>query len=84
MPVGNMGISLAYFSKVFHLNIIIVMPENVSIERIKIIKSLGANVILTSSEEGMNGAINKAIERTDLNQQYKRYRTELVKTYEAL
>ena len=29
-------------------------------------------------------AVNKAIERTDLNQQYKRYRTELVKTYEGL
>lgn len=34
--------------------------------------------------KGAIEAINKAIERTDLNQQYKRYRTELVKTYEAL
>ena len=34
--------------------------------------------------EGAIHAINKAIERTDLNQQYKRYRTELVKTYESL
>lgn len=67
---GNMGISLAYFSKVFHLNIIIVMPENVSIERIKIIKSLGANVILTSSEEGMNGAIKKAIELSNKHSYY--------------
>lgn len=34
--------------------------------------------------EGAIDAINKAIERTDLNQQYKRYRTELVKTYNSL
>ncbi len=34
--------------------------------------------------EGAIHAINKAIERTDLNQQYKRYRTELVKVYESL
>ena len=34
--------------------------------------------------EGAIHAINKAIERTDLNQQYKRYRTELVKIYESL
>ena len=34
--------------------------------------------------ENAIGAINKAIERTDLNQQYKRYRTELVKIYESL
>ena len=33
--------------------------------------------------ENAIGAINKAVERTDLNQQYKRYRTELVKIYEA-
>ena len=33
--------------------------------------------------EGAIWAVNKAIERTDLNQQYKRYRTDLVKLYEA-
>ena len=63
---GNMGISLAYFSKHFKLNVIIVMPDNMSLERRNIIKSLGANLILTPSASGISGSIKKAKELSTL------------------
>lgn len=58
---GNTGISLACYGKINSLKIIIVMPENMSIERQKIIKKYGAKLILTPAKDGMKGAINKAI-----------------------
>lgn len=57
---GNMGVSLAYYAKSFGLNVIITMPSNMTNERKKRIKALGAKLILTKSSEGMSGSIIKA------------------------
>jgi len=54
---GNTGIGLAMIGAVKGYPVTIVMSETVSIERRKIIKAFGANIILTSSDEGTDGAI---------------------------
>lgn len=59
---GNTGIGLAMCCAVLGLKLKIVMPENMSEERKKVIKAYGAELILTPKEEGMQGAVNKAHE----------------------
>ena len=59
---GNTGIGLAIVGVVKGYHIILTMPETMSLERIYILKSLGAEVVLTSGVEGMSGAIKKAEE----------------------
>jgi len=57
---GNTGIGLAMIGAVRGYRVILVMPETMSAERIYILKSYGAQVILTGAEEGMMGAVRKA------------------------
>lgn len=59
---GNTGIGLAMCCAVMGLRIIIVMPENMSEERKKLIKGYGAELVLTPKEKGMKGAVEKAEE----------------------
>ena len=57
---GNTGIGLAMLCAVRGNKAVIVMPDNMSIERIKIMRADGAEVILTPANLGMKGAIDKA------------------------
>lgn len=57
---GNTGIALAALATVMGYKCIIVMPNNMSVERIKLIESYGAEVVLTPSEFGMQGSIDMA------------------------
>ncbi len=59
---GNTGIGLAMVAVVKKYNITIVMSQSASIERRKVLRALGARIILTSAEKGTDGAINKVKE----------------------
>lgn len=59
---GNTGIGLAMVSAVRGYNLILTMPETMSVERQKLLKAYGAKIELTSGAEGMQGAINRANE----------------------
>lgn len=67
---GNTGIALSMIGKVKGLNIIIVMPNSMSKERIDLMKAYGAEVILTK-EGGMQASIDKSIELVNSNESYK-------------
>ncbi|MEM1587008.1 MAG: cysteine synthase A [Candidatus Bathyarchaeia archaeon] len=64
---GNTGIALAMVAAVKGYKLIIVMPENVSVERLEIIKAYGAEVVLTPANEGMEGAVRRANELASKN-----------------
>lgn len=57
---GNTGIGLAFICSVKGYRCILTLPENMSKERILLLKALGAEVILTPASQGMNGAVNEA------------------------
>lgn len=68
---GNTGIALSMIGKLKGYEVIIVMPETMSVERRELMKAYGAKLILTDGKLGMKGSIQKAKELIDENENYK-------------
>ena len=62
---GNTGISLAMIAAVRGYRCILVMPEDMSLERRYVLKAYGAEIVLTSAQDGMGGAVQRALELVD-------------------
>ena len=65
---GNTGIGLALICATYNLRFIAVMPSSMSVERQKLIKAYGGEVVLTEPSKGMEGSVLKAVE---LSKEYK-------------
>lgn len=62
---GNTGVGLAWVAGVKGYKTILTMPETMSLERQNLLKAMGVQLVLTSGEKGMSGAIEKANELRD-------------------
>lgn len=62
---GNTGVGLAWVAGVKGYKTILTMPETMSLERQNLLKAMGAQLVLTSGEKGMSGAIEKANDLRD-------------------
>ena len=67
---GNTGIGLALVCAVKRYKLLLTMPESASLERRKILKALGADILLTPAKSGTDGAIEKAYEMAKKNKKY--------------
>src|SRR5436853_6709656 len=59
---GNTGIALAFVGAARGYEVTLTMPETMSVERRRVLKALGANLLLTDGSQGMAGSIEKAEE----------------------
>jgi cysteine synthase B len=62
---GNTGIALAFIANLFELNMVLIMPENSTEERVKTMKAYGAEVILTPADDGIEGSRDLAFKLRD-------------------
>ncbi|NCC53843.1 MAG: pyridoxal-phosphate dependent enzyme, partial [Spartobacteria bacterium] len=62
---GNTGIGLAFVCAARGYRLVLAMPDTMSIERRKLLKALGADLVLTPGAEGMKGAIDMAYQMAD-------------------
>ena len=56
---GNTGVALAMLGAVYHIPVIIIMPETMSMERRQLVKAYCATLVLTPGEKGMQGAMDE-------------------------
>jgi cysteine synthase len=67
---GNTGIALAFIGAAKGIKVVLVMPDSMSVERRKLLRIFGAQLILTPGKEGMTGAIQRARDLVDSHSNY--------------